>query len=86
MEVVGLGLVLVGRVHQRGLEGADVISGSCPRVGGILRDGDAPGGRGGETPHEGGRRLRWSQGLGQCPCSAELAGHCELVSSSYEPN
>lgn len=53
VQVVGLGLVLVGGVDEGGGEGADGIAGCGARVRGVLGDGDVGAGGGRETPHEG---------------------------------
>lgn len=84
---LGLGGVLVGRVDDGGLEGADGVAGRLPGVGGVPRDGDdLLLRRRGEAPDRRaivdlGRRLRRLQSRRQTSASANPAGHfrgCEL--------
>lgn len=78
---VGLGGVLVGRVDDGGLEGADGVAGRKPRVRGVPRDGDdVLLRRRGEAPDRRaivglGRRLRRLQGRRQTSASTDPAGH-----------
>lgn len=54
MQVVGLGLVLVGRVDEGDLEDANGITGLAAGVRGVLGQGDGAGGRRREASQAGG--------------------------------
>ena len=84
VQVVGLGLVFIGRVDDRRLEGAGLLSFCCAEVLGVLGKLDSVGADtsargGGEASRSSSLVLdgwpRGSQGLGQRPAPAELARH-----------
>lgn len=84
VEVVGLGLVLVGGVDDRGLQCAKLLSLQCPRVRDVCRKANAVRigtSGGGERPRRDSfvtRRwdgLHGPQGLCQHPASADFACH-----------
>ena len=86
VQVVGLALVLIGRVDEGLLDLAHGLTGDGTRIWGILGEGHAEAGGGGERAHNGdiGDGLSASaaagdrpQGRGQGPGLAELAGHGE---------